>query len=147
MNLPHPSHKAELTQIYSRADYWIDANCGPLLLKVGTHSDVLDRILKDAKVTQASLLTAFNPGNEVYTDAQNQEAQGRLGTEIEAMGLTLLQGVNADPLGNWPDEKSLLVFDLAVVVANAICIEYGQAAFLSIRLGKPVELVFAQYRR
>jgi hypothetical protein len=123
----------ELRRTFGGAHYRVTTPRGDLLLRVDQRHPGLASLLEESDVSQAALLTAFNPGARRAAPFRNRRAQRQLREEIARRGYRTLAGRNEDPRGRWPVEPTLLVLGLPLQVARRLAAGHGQVAFLWIR--------------
>lgn len=131
---------AELAAIYARVRYWVTPpGSEPYALCVGATSSELQAALAARGAQRWAYLTAHNPGSRLATPARNAQRQDALLNDLRREGRAWLPGYG-EGLEGWPDEASVLVFDLEPEAARELARRYGQAAFLAGRAGEPVRL-------
>lgn len=123
-----------LLATYRAARYRVYAPGREILLRVDAFDAELAKLLREAWVSSAALLTAWNPHSERRVDAINQSQQARLEEELQAGGYPCLRARNesgVDDSTEW-NEDSVLALDLDLPAAHALAARYGQLAFLWI---------------
>lgn len=120
-----------LEAAYRAARYRIATPRGELVLRVDEHSQPLADLLHQAGVSQAAVLTAFNPHSQAQPAQWNHDAQQRLLAELEASGCRVLHGCNSDATGHWV-EHSALVLGMELPAARQYASRYQQVAFVWI---------------
>lgn len=114
--------------------YRVQAPGAELQLRIGQYDPQLAKLLREAWVERAVLLTAWNPGSQPHDQARNEARQASLLQELQAAGYPCLSGRNEPQAGNsaaWT-EPSVLALDLPLDAAREIARRYGQLAFLWI---------------
>jgi hypothetical protein len=112
----------------------VQAPGAELQLRIGQYDPQLAKLLREAWVEHAALLTAWNPGSRSHDQASNEASQAALLQELQASGYPCLPGRNEPQAGNgsaWI-EPSVLALDVPLDAARAIAARYGQLAFLWI---------------
>lgn len=136
-----------LAQLYRRTTYRVWAPGRELQLRVGRQDAGLAKLLREAWVEGAALLTAWNPGSRQCSRAGNESAQQRLIEELAQAGHPCLRARNepdaARGTGEDWTEESVLALDLTLPAARALALRYGQLAFLWIDARATPQLVMA----
>jgi hypothetical protein len=125
-----------LLAAWRATSYRVQAPGAELKLRIDQHDAQLAKLLREAWVECAALLTAWNPGSRPQSRERNEASQDALLRELRDAGYPCLSGINepenaADSATAWI-EPSVLVLDLPLDVARAIAARYGQLAFLWI---------------
>jgi hypothetical protein len=135
----------QLAEAYRSTTYRVWAPEGQLQLRVAQQDAGLAKLLREARVDGAALLTAWNPGSRQRSKEENRAAQEQLLAELAAAGHACLLARNepdSAPTGeNWTEE-SVLALDLQLPAARALASRYGQLAFLWMDAGATPQLVF-----
>jgi len=127
----------ELLEAYLAARYEVRGPDGTFLLRPGQMAPArLAEVLPGGCWT---VITAWNPGSQVCTGAENRHADAALQSELDGLGLRRLPTLASDADGNWP-EPGWLVANLPATGADALARRFGQAAVLHWRAGEPVGL-------
>ncbi len=113
----------------------------PFTLRIGQHSQELDALLKDTGHDCAAFITAWNPMSQPLSTEENRSRQQSLLNEINAIGLTALQGIGQHPSNGWPGEESILVPGLQLEAARALARTFRQLAFVWVKQAGSVELI------
>jgi hypothetical protein len=101
-----------------------------LILRIGQRNDDLAALYQKYAVSSAAVLTAWNPYSERRSDAENQNAQVELISEIDRLGLCQEPGHGADPSGKWPPEPSRLVLGIGLETAQSLGRKFMQNGFV-----------------
>lgn len=115
----------------------------PFTLRIGQHSPELDALLKDTGHDCAAFITAWNPMSQPLSQEEDRSRQQSLLKEINARGLTALQGIGQHPNNGWPGEESILVPGLQLEAARAMARKFEQLAFVWVKQAGPAELIEA----
>ncbi|MDA1327189.1 MAG: DUF3293 domain-containing protein [Proteobacteria bacterium] len=75
-------------------------------------------------------ITAFNPLGQAQSDETNEIVHSRLGTELKASAIDVIEGAGADPTGAWPEEKSFFALGVDLEAARDLGIRYKQDAIV-----------------
>lgn len=125
-----------LLAAYHATCYRVQAPGTELRLHIGRHEPLLAKLLREAWVEHAALLTAWNPGSQPQDPATNEASHQSLVQELQAAGYPCLHGRNEPAAGSASDagwvERSVLALDVSFDAARAIAARYGQLAFLWI---------------
>jgi hypothetical protein len=125
-----------LLAAYHATCYRVQAPGTELRLHIGRHEPLLAKLLREAWVEHAALLTAWNPGSQPQEPSTNEASHQALLRELQAAGYPCLHGRNepADGSANGDSwiEPSVLALDVTFEAARAIAARYGQLAFLWI---------------
>lgn len=123
-----------LLAAYRATGYRVYAPGRELLLHIDQHDAQLAKLLREAWVDRAVLLTAWNPGSRPHDTERNLLLQKQLVDELEAAGHPCLAGRNEAPAESGDDwhEESVLALDIDLAAARVIAARYGQLAFLWI---------------
>lgn len=73
-------------------------------------------------------MTAWNPHSETTKADDNEKAMATLLSDLK--GYTLYNGEGADPTGEWPPERSVLVLDIPMDTAVILAQKYRQNAIV-----------------
>lgn len=135
-----------LLTAYRATCYRIHAPGAELLLRVGQHDAGLAKLLREAWVQGAAVLTAWNPRSQQQPREQNEAAQRALEQELAAAGHPCLRGRNEpDDFATGADwvEPSVLALGLTQASARDFAVRYAQTAFLWINEDATPQLVLA----
>lgn len=127
---------------FRETDYIIDDD-PPLILKVGEQNDALRALFASFGVESAAFITAWNPGGELADFDTNYDKQAELLGEIEALRLNYFVGEGVHPDGDWR-EDSYLVLGVQQAEADALAVQFQQAAYLWISVSGVPELRLAK---
>lgn len=136
-----------LADAYRRTTYRVWAPGRELQLRLGKEDPGLAKLLREAWVEGAALLTAWNPGSRRCSSDENESAQQRLLVELAQAGHPCLRARNEPDAAGGPGEdwteESVLALDLTLPAARALALRYGQVAFLWIDTRATPQLVMA----
>ncbi len=121
----------------------IEINDKAFCFKVGNHYKALDRLLLKFKANSAVFFTAYNPQSKQLTDQQNQQQHQFLLSQVNQLKLSFIHGFSSDPLKSWPNETSIMIFNITQQAANRLQQSFNQNAYLWISLNQKVKLCFA----
>jgi len=95
-------------------------------LHIGQRSQELNDLSLNYNSTSSAFLTAFNPGSIIVSDRVNKNAQKSLEDFLTEQTISFCAGMAIDSLGVWPDESSVLAFNISLEEANVIGSKFGQ---------------------
>jgi hypothetical protein len=130
-----------LRNVYAETDYVVRFDNRELVIRVGDRSASIERLLSRFKVRSAVFVTAWNPFGKAFSEAHNNNAQRRLIAALRRKTLAYLDGEGRGSVGDWPAERSVLVFGLERSKAAALGRSFRQNAVVFVRIGRPAELV------
>lgn len=131
----------QLIQAYLNTSYRIETPVGPLNVRIGDTNPQLDALLEQHGVRTWAFITAWNPGSQQLSDAENLERHGALQHRFEALKLATLPGVGECPNESWPPEQSVLVLGIDRTTARNLGQEFGQNAIVVGISHGPAELL------
>jgi hypothetical protein len=134
----------ELFDSYRRTTYSAQTPLGPIHLRVGEPNADIDLLLKRYGATNWAFVTAFNPGSQILSTAENLQRQDRLEDALRRDGLMFFpgEGVGDDPA--WLPERSVLILNISRERAIQLARDFGQNAILVGVEGDTPELVSCQ---
>lgn len=126
----------QLLAAYRATTYSVAAPGRTLFLRVDQFDAQLAKLLREAGVEQAALLTAWNPRSKAQAHHLNEASQAALVHELAAAGYPCLTGRNvptdsASTAAQWT-EASVLAMGLPLTPARELAARYGQLAFVWI---------------
>lgn len=134
--LPDP-----LVQAYRETEYRVFGG-HPMMIRIGELSPGLDVLLNQSRFSSAAFITACNPFSEQMSNEENDRRQESLRTDLETLGLPVIEGNGIHPAGEWPGEPSFLVPGIDRDVAIDLGRRYQQNAIVWCEAGGVAELVF-----
>ena len=135
---------SELIDSYTATVFRVWDSSSRITFQVEAHNRELDSRLKTNSAQTAAFITAHNPGSQVLDPDDNDRAHEALIGELRARGLRWLDGDGVDPAGQWIPETSVMVLDIDQRSATAIATQFGQNAYVWIRVGEPSRLVLTR---
>ena len=103
---------------------------GTIRMRVGETNDDIASLLREANVTNAAIVTAYNPESAPLCEAENRAAHENL---IHATVAYVTRPSRAiDPTGAWPPEPGLLVLGITDEDAIALGQKFRQNAIVWI---------------
>ena len=128
--LAHSQIQTDKITAYLAADYRFGHSLDLITLRINTRSDALARLYASSGYQCGVFLTAYNPLGQALTLEANEAAHARLGTELKALAIEVIDGVGADPTGAWPEEKSFFALGVELEAARTLGIRYHQDAIV-----------------
>jgi len=126
----------QLLAAYRAARYRVWAPGGDLLLQVDRQEPRLAKLLREAWVGEAALLTAWNPGSVPQPLHVNQSRQSELERELRNAGCACLRARNEPAVDSATSqewiEESVLALGITLDKAHELAAHHGQVAFLWI---------------
>ncbi|MEO0345143.1 MAG: DUF3293 domain-containing protein [Pseudomonadota bacterium] len=116
----------------------------PIDLSIGSNSAALAALLRWAGVSQAAIVTAYNPGSDRQSGDANAAADRALRAGLEERGFDLRDTVATDPSNEWPDEPGVLVLGLDVEDARVLGRAFGQNAIVAVDNAGTVSLIWCR---
>jgi hypothetical protein len=102
----------------------------PATLQIGQFNPVLAALHDACHVACSAFVTACNPFSQSLDSQANAARQAALAHELEALGLTGIEGIGKHPTNNWPGESSFLVLGMTLDAARALGKKHGQNAIV-----------------
>jgi hypothetical protein len=130
----------ELRQAFEETHYTAHHE-PPFTLHIGQNSPELDALLKASGLDTAAFITAWNPKAQPLSEDKNRTRQRQLVDEIKRRSLRCIEGFGKHPSNGWPGEESVLVLDLQLEAARALCVQFGQLACVVYRRGDTAQLL------
>lgn len=100
------------------------------ILEIGKQSPELLRWQSIFGVDCSAFITAHNPLGVRLPDQENEDRNNILLSEVQAIYKTVVKGFGQDPLGEWPNEDSFLIFGISLDDAKAVGNKYEQNAIV-----------------
>jgi len=128
--LAHSHIPTDKITAYRATDYRLGHGLDRITLRIGTRSDALARLYASSGYACGVFITAYNPLGQVRSHAVNEAAHARLGVELHALAIEVMEGAGADPTGAWPEEKSVFALGVELEAARTLGIRYHQDAIV-----------------
>lgn len=103
-----------------------------ICLQINQFSRSLSNFLNELEYPCATIISAYNPYSQQLSDGENETAHQSLRELLLNRSCRILEGVNLDPSGYWPVEKSFCVAGLDLDTAKFIGQQYCQNAIVWI---------------
>ncbi|TQV86869.1 DUF3293 domain-containing protein [Aliikangiella coralliicola] len=130
----------QLVNAYRNAHYVVEDSGQKIVIKVGQSSHYLDALLKRFQCRCAVFITASNPRSMLLSEQENRDNNDRLKQYLSKNNYHFLCGFGGGPGGDWPAEKSFLVFGMTSDSADNLAAGFEQNAYLFIKLTEKVQL-------
>ena len=127
----------ELHAVYMETDYTVSDD-PPLLMRIGEQNPDAAILRASLGVTEATFITAWNPGSQRLSDEENDDRQSELLTEIELLRLNYLVGYGERE--DWR-EYSYLILGIEYDDAVRLAQQFQQNAFVWVAQDGMPELV------
>jgi len=128
--LKHTDISTGLIASYLTTNYQVGAGSEMFILHINQYSDSLSRLLTANKQCYATIITAYNPFSEPQNNARNLAATTKLSQVLKRYSDSVIESINTDPSGIWPDEKSFCVLGLNLEISNFLGREFNQNAIV-----------------
>ena len=103
-----------------------------IVLRVEHRSAAMAEFLKARGFDRATFITACDPHGEAQSDEDNWLAHQKLGQQLRATGLEVIDGLGGSEDANWPPAPSYCVLGMGMVSAKALGQQYQQDAVVYI---------------
>jgi Protein of unknown function (DUF3293) len=138
---------SDLISAYRATDYVAHSNGSVVVMQIGRHSLVVDKLLARMRARSGVFITAWNPFSKELSFKANKHWDRALKRDLGARGFTFVEGEGRGRTGEWPPEPSVLVFGISRTEAAAIGRRYRQNAVVYVPQGRPAELVMLRWIR
>lgn len=128
--LAHSHIPTDKITAYRATDYRFDHGPDRITLHIGTQSDALARLYASSGYACGVFITAYNPLGHAHSLEANEAAHARLGAELNALAIEVMEGAGADPTGAWPEEKSFFALGVELEAARTLGLRYHQDAIV-----------------
>ena len=118
-----------------------------VVIQIGRHSLIVDRLLAKIQVGGGAFITAWNPFSRKLGVNANEHWDRELKGYLNARGIAFVEGEGCGRTGEWPPEPSILAFGISRTEASAIGRKYRQNAIVYLSRGRPPELVMLRWVR
>ena len=128
--LAHSHIPTDKITAYRATDYRFGHGPDRITLHIGTQSDALARLYASSGYACGVFITAYNQLGHAQSLEANEAAHARLGAELNALAIEVIEGAGADPTGAWPDEKSFFALGVELEAARTLGLRYHQDAIV-----------------
>ena len=136
-----------LQQAYVHTTYWVDAQPGPVAVRIACRNRALERLLAEHEVSHWAFITAWNPYSKVRTSWYNSARHLALLRTLHRARLSWLPAVAQGDAPDWPAESGLLVVGINRAQARRLGRRFRQNAVVIGRLGAAPELLWCRDAR
>ena len=131
---------SELIEAYKATNFEVHTH-SPFVLNIGRTSSDLKRLFNEKSVDCGCFITAYNPFSETRSAGENLTGQSKLKEKLAELGNEILEGLGADPSGEWEGEPSFFVLGLSIEQSKILGKEFNQNALVWCDLGCTPELI------
>jgi len=131
--LTHSQINEQLIANYHNTHYQIGTISGLITLRIDHFSQALAEFLLTSHQSTAAIISAYNPHSQSLSSEENQSAHESLRQHLMQHGHPMIGGLNIDPTGQWPQEKSFFVLGVDLETARAIGQHFKQNAIVWIQ--------------
>lgn len=132
--------RKKLEELYRATDY--ECMQAGVVLKVGQPSQTIARLMMLSEEKGYAFITAWNPGSEPVSSAQNRKQNSMLEERLTEERYLYFQGRGVPHAEGWDPEESFLILGISKKEAIALGKEFGQTAILFGRGGGEPDLLF-----
>jgi hypothetical protein len=136
-----------LVSAYRATDYVAHGNGWDVVIRIGRHSLVVDRLLARMHARNGAFITAWNPFSKDLSSEANEHWDRELKRYLSVRGFAFVEGEGRGRTGEWPPEPSILAFGISRTEASAIGRRYRQNAVVYVPRDRPAELVMLRWVR
>ncbi len=122
----------DLTADYCRANYRVGMHADFFTLHVNQYSESMRQLMEARDVVGAAIITAYNPFSQLQKTPVNLAAHAMLLETLKDNSEFCIEGINIDPSGTWPEEKSVCVLGIDLAAARSLGQRFQQNAVVWI---------------
>ena len=137
----HQEHKNDLWRAYEQTHFYVRECTPELCIRIGSHHDQLDQMLRDHQCGAWSYITASNPASEPLSDDENRSRNRELEALLKSQDLVFYRGEGIGSDSTWPAETSFLILGISREAAMQLGRQFGQNAIVCGSPGHVAELV------
>jgi len=119
---------ADKIDAYRATHYRVGVGPEAFTLRIDIPSNALRRLYEDTGHTCGVFITAFNPFGQQQSAHANEAAHGRLGECLRGLCPRVIEGMGADPTGDWPQERSYFALGVDQAAASELGARFHQDA-------------------
>ena len=139
--------RSDLISAYRATDYVAHGNGSDVVIRIGHHSLLVDRLFARMHARNGAFITAWNPFSKELSFGANEHRDHELKRYLNVRGFAFVEGEGRGRTGDWPPEPSILVFGISRREASAIGRRYRQNAVVYVSYGRPAELIMLRWVR
>lgn len=133
---------ADLVSNYFRASYQVGMGIDTFALHIDQYSEPMFQLMLARNVSNAAIITAYNPLSQIQSVKKNQTAHAKLMETLKRYSKSLIDSVNIDSFGIWPEEKSVCVLGIDLEMTRSLGREFKQNAVVWVDKDAVPRLVF-----
>ena len=137
--------QSNLVSAYKATEYVVHGNGWVVVIRIGYHSLLVDRLLARMHAKNAAFITAWNPFSKALNFRANKYWDRELKRFLSVRGFAFVEGEGRGRTGEWPPEPSVLAFGISRAEASVIGRRYRQNAVVYVPRGRPAELVMLRW--
>lgn len=135
-----------LLTAYTRTKFVAYSRGRKLIIRVGKLNKGLDRLMVRHRAESCAFVTGWNPGSVRLSDKENHARHERLIRMVQTLACPFLYGTGVAEDGNWPAEKSVLIFAISEKQAKKLGKRFGQLAIVFVTRGRAPRLLICTRR-
>jgi hypothetical protein len=139
--------QSDLVSAYKATDYVARGDGWVVVIRIGYHSLVVDKLLARMHARNGAFITAWNPFSKDVSFEANEHWDRELKRYLSVRGFAFVEGEGRGRTGEWPPEPSIFAFGISRTEASAIGRRFRQNAVVYVRRGRPAELVMLRWVR
>jgi hypothetical protein len=139
--------QSNLVSAYKATEYVAHDSGWVVVIQIGHHSVVVDRLLARMHAKDGAFITAYNPFSKELGFEANEHWDRELKRYLSVRGFAFVEGEGRGRTGGWPPEPSVLAFGISRTEASAIGRRFRQNAVVYVPRGRPAELVMLRWVR
>jgi hypothetical protein len=113
---------------YRTTHYRVGDGPKAFTLRIDIPSHQLRRLYESTGHASGVFITAFNPFGQQQSAHENGAAHSRLGECLRAFTACVIEGADADPNGDWPQERSYFALGVDQSAASELGAKFHQDA-------------------
>ena len=134
-----------LVSAYRATDYVAHGSGWVVVIRIGHHSLLVDRLLARVHARNGAFITAWNPFSKELSFGANEHRNHELKRYLSVRGFTFVEAEGRGRTEEWLPEPSVLAFKISCTEAAAIGRRYRQNAIVYVQRGRPAELVMLRW--
>ncbi|WP_090657975.1 DUF3293 domain-containing protein [Nitrosomonas marina] len=117
---------------YRLADYRVGAGTDAFIMHIDRYSAPINKLMRAKQVSNAAIITAFNPLGRIQSAQNNRKAHLILQRALGRCAVCLIESTSLDPAGTWPDETGFCVLGTSFETVCALGLRFRQNAIVWI---------------
>lgn len=134
--------RKKLEELYRATDY--ESPQAGVTLKAGQPSEAMARLTSSFEEKGYAFITAWNPGSEPATSAQNRRQNSMLEERLTELRYIYFEGRGVPHTERWTPEESFLILGITKEDALSLGREFSQTAILYGTSSGAPELLFTE---